>query len=83
MKPTYDNLFVTEVQRESTTKAGIILTGEVETGIKPAVILAAGPEAEAKPGLKCYVKWGEAAPVTHEGTKGAIISEKFILAYID
>lgn len=82
MNPTYDNLFVTEVAPESTTKGGIILTGSVETGIKPAVILAAGPEAEAQPGLKCYIKWGDSVPVTHEGTKGAIVSEKSVLAYI-
>lgn len=82
MKPTYDNVFITEVQKESTTSGGIILTTDLEGGNKPAMIVATGPECQSTAGLKCYVKWGDVVPVTHDGIAGGIISEKEILAYI-
>ena len=82
MKPTYNNLFVQQMKKESTTSGGIILTTDVETGNKPAVVVAVGPEAEGvKPGMRCYIKWGDAIPVTHDGVQGAFISEKNVLAY--
>lgn len=82
MKPTYDNVFITEVQKEKTTSSGIILTQDLEGGNKPAVIVAVGPECDSQPGLKCFVKWADVVPVTHDGVAGGIISEKEILAYI-
>jgi co-chaperonin GroES (HSP10) len=83
MYPTYDNLFVTQVEPKKQTASGIILATDVETGMKPAVILAKGPEAGCEIGLKCYIPWDKAKAVTHDGTQGAIISEKEILAFID
>jgi len=83
MKPTQDNVFVTEVEAEKTTKSGIILTGSTETGVKPALVLAVGPEVtEFEAGSKVYLRWGEGLPVTHDGTKGVIISQKNIVAVI-
>lgn len=82
MKPTYNNLFVEQMKKESTTAAGIILTSDVETGSKPAVVVAVGPDAVGvKPGMNCYIKWNESVPVTHNGVKGAFISEEHVLAY--
>ena len=82
MTPTYDNVFVTQVERKTTTASGIILTGEVESGLKPAKILAVGPDCYvSKVGDVCYVKWGDTAPITEQGVQGAVISEKLILAF--
>jgi len=84
MKPTYDNLFIAEMKKDTTTASGIVLSRDIETGNKPAVVLAAGPDAKGvKAGMKCYVKWSDAVPVTHEGQIGAFISEKSVLAYFD
>lgn len=83
MKPTQDNVFVTEVAREATTKSGIILTGSAETGVKPGQVLAIGPDVnDIKVGDKIYLRWGDGLPVTHEGTKGIITSQKSILAVL-
>lgn len=83
MKPTYDNVFVTEVAKETTTAGGIILTGDVDKSIKPAKILAIGPDVhDVRVGDKVYLKWGEGLPVTHEGTKGVIIPQKHIVAVL-
>ena len=83
MKPTQDNVFVTEVEEEKVTATGIILTGSAETGVKPALVLAVGPEvSEVEAGNKVYLRWGEGLPVTHQGTKGVIISQKNIVAVI-
>ena len=83
MTPTYDNVFVTQVERRTTTASGIILTGEVESGLKPAKILAIGPDCVISAvGAECYVKWGDTAPITEHGTQGAVVSETKILAFI-
>lgn len=82
MKPTRDNLFVRELKKESTTESGIILTSDVETGNKPAEIVAVGPDANGvQPGMRCYLKWTDTVPVTYNGERGAFISEEKVLAY--
>jgi co-chaperonin GroES (HSP10) len=83
MYPTYDNLFVTQTEAKKTTESGIILSTDVDSGLKPAVVIAVGPEAKTQIGSKCFIPWSEAKAVTHGGTQGAIISEKEVLAYID
>jgi co-chaperonin GroES (HSP10) len=83
LRPTSANLFVTEAEVKTTTSTGIILTGGIDTGLKPAVVVATGPDALSEIGSKCYVNWKDAQPVTYDGVQGAIISEESVLAYID
>ena len=81
MKPTFNNVFVIEHELDNTTESGIILTGTVETGLKPGVVQSAGPECSTvKPADIVYLKWSEAVAVTHKGIKGALVSESSILA---
>lgn len=83
MKPTYDNVFVTETEAKTTTASGIILTQDQTTGMKPAKVVAVGPDCiHTRPGDVVYLNWGDSVGVTDKyGTKGAILSEKNILAH--
>jgi co-chaperonin GroES (HSP10) len=84
MKPTFNNVFVIEQEDAQTTDSGIILAGSAETGLKPGIVLAKGPECSTvKVGDVIYVKWSEAAAVTYKGKKGAMASETSILAVIE
>lgn len=83
MKPTRNNIFVTEVEAKTTTESGIILTGAVDKAIKPAKVLAIGPDVHStRVGDTVYLKWSEGTPITHEGTKGAILAEESLLAVL-
>ena len=84
MKPTYDNVFVTDVAKETVTASGIVLTGDVETGSKPGLVVAVGPDCnpDLQPGMEVYLKWNEATPVTYQGKQGALVSQTNILAVL-
>ena len=83
MKPTQDYVYVTQVEAEKTTSGGIILTGDTTTGTKPAKILEVGPDVTSvTKGQTVYLKWNDGLAVTHQGTQGALVPEKSILAIV-
>jgi co-chaperonin GroES (HSP10) len=86
MKALNDYVIVIEDSRkkENKTAGGIIMTTEVETGHKPALILGVGPNVySVKPGQRCFLKWNEAMPFTDEDQKMAAVKEEAIFAVFD
>lgn len=73
-----------EVTGEKQSTGGIILTEDISTGNKPALVLAVGPEVtDVKSGDVCYLKWSEAMPVELEGVKCAILRQGHIKMVVD
>jgi co-chaperonin GroES (HSP10) len=87
VKPTRDNILVTQAEAEGgerTTESGLILTASVETGIKPAHVVAVGPDVTTvEPGSKVYLKWSECTALTHGGIEAALCKEKYVLAIVE
>jgi co-chaperonin GroES (HSP10) len=80
MLPCNDKILVAEVAKEETTASGLILAGaDLETGAKPAMVIAVGPDADQKlVGHKVAIRWNEALAVTVEGQQRALIKEEHI-----
>lgn len=86
VKPTGDNILVTQKEQEKKTEGGIILAAgaSATTGIKPAYVLAVGPDVKAiQPNTEVYLKWSEAVALTHNGVEAALIKEESVLATIE
>ena len=74
MKVLHDNVLVTEdTQKETTTESGLILSKDISTGHKPAIIIAAGEDVPITPKSKVYLDWSKAMPVELDGLKCAIV----------
>ena len=58
MRVLHDNVLVTEVknEKETTTEGGIILTTDVSTGHKPALVIAVGEGVDLSPRDKVYLE---------------------------
>lgn len=83
MKLLRNNVLVTQAQHEEVSTGGIILTGSIESGVKPAVVLEVGPDViGVGEGDKVYLHWNKGMAITHEGEQAAIISEEHIEAVI-
>ena len=83
MKPTQNYVYVVQQEKQTTTSSGIILAGEAESGSKPAVIKAVGPQVTTcQVGDEAYVKWGDGVPVTHLGEKAVIMPDTSVIAII-
>lgn len=83
MNPTQNYVYVVQVEAQKTTAGGIILTGDSETGSKPALVKAIGPDVTTcNIGDTAYVKWGEGVPVTHQGEKAVIMPDTAVIAII-
>lgn len=77
-------IFVAEVKKENTTASGLILSSDIESGAKPAKVLAVGPEVkDIKVDDKIAVKWAEALPVTVDGSQRALVSEEHVYGIFD
>lgn len=80
MKPLKDYALVGEVEVENKTASGLIISGGVETGSRPGVVLAVGPDTtHVKSGDKIALDWSKGLAVTVEGTKAVLVSEEHIL----
>lgn len=81
------NNFVVVAQddaKEKTTESGLILTTNIDTGHKPGVVIAVGPEVQAvAPSQKVVLDWSQAKPFTFEGTQLAAVKEEDIFAVFD
>lgn len=88
MKMLQGNVLVTEVEKETTTAGGIILTdpGKLDKATQPGLILAISPEVQElgtiNQGDQVYLSWPEAQPVNVDGKKAAIIHYKHIKAIL-
>lgn len=87
MKVLHDNVLVTEdIQKETTTAAGLILTGDIATGNKPARVIAFGEDLRDSglyPDAKVYLKWSEAMPVELDGLKCGVVKYEDIKLIVD
>lgn len=74
-------IVVAEDKKENKTEAGIILTVDVETGHKPARVIATGPDVKhIHPGQKCYCNWNDALGFTDDGVKMAALKQSSVFA---
>jgi co-chaperonin GroES (HSP10) len=84
VKALKNNVVLAEVKKDNTTAAGIILSGDVETGAKPGIVMAVGPDVKSvAEGDKVAVRWGEALAVSENGTQLAVISEDHVYAIFE
>lgn len=75
MKVLHDNVLVTEANKEEERPSGIILSKDISSGHKAAVVIAAGEIVEGiKPTDKVYLDWSKAMPVELDGLKCAVVS---------
>lgn len=83
INPTYDHVVVAESELQQTTKGGIFIASGADTGLKPGLVKAVGPDVDiVKPGDKIYLPWSDAKPLTIDGEKLAIIRQGFILGIV-
>lgn len=81
MQPTQNYVYVIQIEREQTTAGGLYLTADIETGSKPALVKACGPDVTiCKNGDNVYVRWGDGMAVTHNGEKAVILPDTSVLA---
>lgn len=74
MRVLHDNVLVTQAdQGEQTTESGLIITGSVSTGHKPAVVIACGEDVDLKPEDRVYLDWTKAMPVELDGLKCGVV----------
>jgi len=88
MKMLSNNVLVTEIEKETKTAGGIILTdpGNVDKAVQPALVLAVSPaihaEGEIKQGDEVYLEWPKSMPINVDGKKAAIIDRLYIKAVV-
>lgn len=88
MKMLGGYVLVTEVEKETTTAGGIILTdpSKLDKATQPGLVLVVSPEvADTKTidvGDQVYLTWTESQPVTIDGKKAAIIHYSHIKAVL-
>jgi co-chaperonin GroES (HSP10) len=88
MKMLQGNVLVTEVEKETTTSGGIILTdpSKLDKATQPGLVLAISPEVQdmgtIDQGDQVYLTWGEAQPVNVDGKKAAIVHYSHIKAVL-
>lgn len=81
MKPLKDFLLVVEVEEESVSAGGIIMSGAAPDSAKPAKVVAVGPDVEGiEVGDKVATSWENVVKVKHEGQKAGLLPSKSIMA---
>ena len=85
MKPLKDFILVAEKKKEDKTASGLILSGiDLETGAKPAEVVAVGPDVKnVKIGDSIAIKWGEALAISVNGAQRALVSEEYVYGIFD
>lgn len=79
MRVLHDNVLVTEeTTKERVTESGLILSADIATGMKPAVVIACGEEVDLKPEDKVYLDWKQAMPIELDGLKCGVIKFEHI-----
>lgn len=81
MKPLRDNVLVVQAEVETTTASGLIISGGVNTGMKPGKVIAVGPDVQdVKVDDTVYLRWSDSLPVSYQGREAGITAEEKILA---
>ena len=76
MKVLHNNVLVTQSEVEEKTSGGIILSGDISTGNKPAIVIAVGEDVQdIKPKNKVFLDWSKSMPVEIDGLKCAVVDE--------
>lgn len=85
MKVLHDNVLVTQDEtKENVTKGGLILSAEVTTGHRPAVVIAVGDGIkDIQPGNKVYLDWTKGLPVELDGIKCAVVEYKEVRLVVE
>ena len=84
MKLLGKNVLLTEVEKETKTSGGIILTGATSKAVQPGLVLAVGELVTAIPvGKRVYVEWDGAMPIDFDGKRACIVSADKIKAVIN
>jgi len=84
MKLLGKNVLLTEVEKETKTSGGIILTGATSKAVQPGLVLAVGDLVTTIPvGKRVYVEWDGAMPIDYEGKRACIVSADKIKAVIN
>ena len=84
MRMLGNNVLLTEVEKETKTAGGIILTGDTSKAVKPGLVLAVGIDAaHIAVGKRVYVQWDGAMPIDYEGKRACIVSADKIKAVIN
>lgn len=79
MRVLHDNVLVTEQKTgETQTASGLILSAEIATGMKPAVVIACGEEVDLQPEDKVYLDWKHAMPIELDGLKCGVVKFEHI-----
>jgi co-chaperonin GroES (HSP10) len=77
------NVLLTEVEKETKTAGGIILTGETSKAVKPGLVLAVGDLVLNVPvGRRVYVEWDGAMPIDYKGDRACIVDASKIKAVL-
>ena len=84
MKLLGKNVLLTEVEKETKTSGGIILTGATSKAVQPGLVLAVGELVTTIPvGKRVYVEWDGSMPIDYEGKRACIVSADKIKAVIN
>ena len=79
MRVLHDNVLVTEkAQGEKQLESGLILSADISTGMKPAVVIASGEEVDLQPEDTVYLDWKQAMPIEIDGLKCGVIKFEHI-----
>tara|TARA_R110000744_G_scaffold369051_1_gene479134 strand:- start:1014 stop:1280 length:267 start_codon:yes stop_codon:yes gene_type:complete len=77
------NVLLTEVEKETKTAGGIILTGETSKAVKPGLVLAVGDLVLNIPvGRRVYVEWDGAMPIDYKGDRACIVDASKVKAVL-
>ncbi|MDB4575852.1 co-chaperone GroES [bacterium] len=88
MKMLGGYVLVTEVEKETTTSGGIILSdvSKIDKATQPGLVLCIADDVEETATLavgdQVYLTWTESQPVNVDGKKAAIIHYKHIKAVL-
>jgi chaperonin GroES len=84
MKPLKDNVLVARFESEKTTESGLILTGDVDAGLKEGRVVAVGPDCkDVNEGDIVVPHWHKGTEYAHEGISCVIVKEEDIFAIIE
>jgi co-chaperonin GroES (HSP10) len=78
------NVVVKETEAKKETESGIILSTDMTTGHKPALVVATGDACKyVAPGVVVFLDWKNAMPIEHDGVKLAVVEEEKIKVIIE
>ena len=84
MKVLHNNVLVTSAEVEQKSQGGIILSSDISTGNKPAIVIAFGDSVTClKQENKVYLDWSKSMPVEIDGLKCAVVDIEHIKLIVE